>query len=75
MPDAEDCYWIPLEGDYTYDGFVRMSKSENVLFLDDADWVNLPYAHQIQKARKEQGWSRRLDAGNTEQHGAWRCYV
>eukprot|EP00618_Florenciella_parvula_P006778 CAMPEP_0119478012 /NCGR_PEP_ID=MMETSP1344-20130328/7948_1 /TAXON_ID=236787 /ORGANISM="Florenciella parvula, Strain CCMP2471" /LENGTH=511 /DNA_ID=CAMNT_0007512153 /DNA_START=206 /DNA_END=1742 /DNA_ORIENTATION=- len=52
---AEDCYWIPLEGDYTYDGFVRMSKSENVLFLDDSDWVNLPYATQIQKARKKEG--------------------
>lgn len=59
---ARDCYWIPLEGDYTYDGFVHMAHSPEVLFIDDTRWVNLPYSHSIQLARKEDGWSRRLES-------------
>ena len=34
--------------------------SDNVLFVDDTLWTDLPYAHQIQLARKEYGWTRRL---------------
>ena len=78
---ANKCYWIPLEWDYTYDGFVRMSKSPNVFFLDDEEWVDLPYAHNIQLSRKNEGWDRRLSSedgvgmrtGNPDNHGTWRC--
>lgn len=59
---AKDCYWIPLKGDYTYDGFVHMAHSPEVLFIDDTRWVNLPYSHSIQLARKQDGWSRRLES-------------
>merc|ERR1711998_463273 len=74
---AEAGYWIPLKGDYTYDGFVHMSKSDSIIFLDDEMWTDLPYAHQIQLARKRYGWDRRLmeegTPDNSGQHGSWRC--
>ena len=57
---ADDCFWIPLMGDYTYDGFVHMAKSPNLMWLEDDRWSGMPYAESIQIARKGKEWSRKL---------------
>lgn len=77
---SADCYWIPLRGDATYDSFIHMSKSENVLFLNDKAWTDLPYAHEVQLAREKYLWDRRKlyepkQGPNSYNRGAKRCVL
>lgn len=82
---ASGCYWIPLRGEYTFDGFIHMANSPNVIWLEDGSWTSLDYSNAIRMARESYGWSRRLDegdtydypqpstSGNNNDHGWWRC--